>query len=106
MEKEGREVAEWCRQHGIVGVVLRYRCGGGKNQQPVPLDDVQRAIRTVRAHAKELGVDPAKIGVLGFSAGGHLASTAATMFADGDPKAADRSTNKAAGPTSPCWFTQ
>ena len=89
MEKEGREVAEWCREHGIVGVVLRYRCGGGKNQQPVPLDDVQRAIRTVRAHAKELGVDPAKIGVLGFSAGGHLASTAATMFADGDPKAAD-----------------
>ncbi|QDT71057.1 alpha/beta hydrolase [Lacipirellula limnantheis] len=89
MEKEGREVAEWCRQHGIVGVVLRYRCGGGKNLQPVPLDDVQRAIRTVRAHAKELGVDPTKIGVLGFSAGGHLASTAATMFADGDPQAAD-----------------
>jgi acetyl esterase/lipase len=89
MEKEGREVAEWCRAHGIVGVVLRYRCGGGKNLQPVPLDDVQRAIRTVRAHAKELGVDPAKIGVLGFSAGGHLASTAATIFVEGDPKAAD-----------------
>jgi acetyl esterase/lipase len=89
MQKEGREVAEWCREHGIVGVVLRYRCGGGKNQQPVPLDDVQRAIRTVRAHAKELGVDPAKIGVLGFSAGGHLASTAATMFDDGDAKSSD-----------------
>jgi len=89
MEKEGREVAEWCREQGIVGVVLRYRCGGGKNQQPVPLDDVQQAIRTVRAHAKELGVDPAKIGVLGFSAGGHLASTAATMFDDGHAQSSD-----------------
>ena len=89
MEKEGREVAEWCREQGIVGVVLRYRCGGGKNQQPVPLDDVQQAIRTVRAHAKDLGVDSAKIGVLGFSAGGHLASTAATMFDDGDAKSSD-----------------
>ncbi|BBO30516.1 alpha/beta hydrolase [Lacipirellula parvula] len=89
MEKEGREVAEWCRAHGIVGVVLRYRCGGGKNQQPVPLDDVQQAIRTVRAQAKDLGVDPAKIGVCGFSAGGHLASTAATMFDDGDAKSTD-----------------
>lgn len=89
MEKEGRKVAEWCREHGIVGVVLRYRCGGGKNQQPVPLADAQRALRTVRAHAKELGVDPARIGILGFSAGGHLASTATTMFDAGDPKAAD-----------------
>lgn len=89
MQKEGREVAEWCREQGIVGVVLRYRCGGGKNQQPVPRDDVQQAIRTVRAHAKELGVDPAKIGVLGFSAGGHLASTAATVFDDGDAKSND-----------------
>jgi acetyl esterase/lipase len=89
MQKEGHEVAEWCRKHGIVGVVLRYRCGGGKNLAPVPLQDVQQAIRTVRAHAKELGVDPNKIGVCGFSAGGHLASTAATMFDDGDAKSSD-----------------
>lgn len=89
MEKEGREVAEWCRAHGIVGVVLRYRCGGGKNQRPVPLEDAQRAIRTLRAHAKELGVDPARIGILGFSAGGHLASTATTMFDAGNSNAAD-----------------
>ncbi|WP_428307480.1 alpha/beta hydrolase [Lacipirellula sp.] len=89
MQKEGHEVAEWCREHGIVGVVLRYRCGGGKNLAPVPLQDVQQAIRTVRAHAKELGVDPNKIGVCGFSAGGHLASTAATMFDDGDAKSSD-----------------
>ena len=89
MQKEGQEVAEWLRSNGIVGVVLRYRCGGGKNQQPVPLDDAKRAIRTVRAKAAELGVDPQKIGILGFSAGGHLASTAATMFEEGKPDAED-----------------
>jgi acetyl esterase/lipase len=89
MQKEGREVAEWLRSKGIVGVVLRYRCGGGKNQQPVPLDDAQRAIRTVRAKAAEWGVDPQQIGILGFSAGGHLASTAATMFDAGKADAED-----------------
>jgi acetyl esterase/lipase len=80
MQKEGLEVAEWLRSNGIAGVVLRYRCGGGKNQQPVPLQDAQRAIRTVRANAEEWGVDPHRVGILGFSAGGHLASSAATMF--------------------------
>jgi acetyl esterase/lipase len=89
MEKEGLEVGRWMQQHGIAGVVLRYRCGGGKNQQPVPLEDAQRAIRLVRHHAKEWGVDPQRVGILGFSAGGHLASSAATMFYDGDPDAAD-----------------
>jgi acetyl esterase/lipase len=89
MQKEGLEVAEWMSQRGIAGVVLRYRCGGGKNQQPVPLQDAQRAIRTVRSRASEWNIDPQRVGILGFSAGGHLASTAATMFDDGDPKAAD-----------------
>jgi acetyl esterase/lipase len=89
MEKEGLEVAEWMRERGIAGIVLRYRCGGGANQQPVPLEDAQRAIRTVRARAAEWGVDPDRVGILGFSAGGHLASTAATMFDDGDAEAAD-----------------
>lgn len=89
MEKEGLEVARWMQARGVAGVVLRYRCGGGKNQQPVPLQDAQRAIRLVRSHAAEWGVDPERVGILGFSAGGHLASTAATMFDDGDPNAAD-----------------
>jgi acetyl esterase/lipase/outer membrane protein assembly factor BamB len=89
MEKEGLEVARWMQDRGIAGVVLRYRCGGGKNQQPVPLQDAQRAIRTVRASAKQWGVDPHRVGILGFSAGGHLASTAATMFDDGDANADD-----------------
>jgi acetyl esterase/lipase len=89
MEKEGLEVAKWMQARGIAGVVLRYRCGGGKNQQPIPLQDAQRAIRLVRAHAAEWGVDPERVGVLGFSAGGHLASCAATMFDEGDPAAKD-----------------
>ncbi len=89
MDHEGLQVGEWMRTRGIAGIVLRYRCGGGKNQQPVPLQDAQRAIRTVRSRAAEWGVDPQRVGILGFSAGGHLASTAATMFDDGNPNAAD-----------------
>jgi acetyl esterase/lipase len=89
MQKEGLEVAEWLRSRGIAGVVLRYRCGGGKNQQPVPLDDAKRAIRTVRSRAAEWGVDPQRVGIMGFSAGGHLASTAATMFDAGQPESDD-----------------
>ena len=71
MQKEGLEVAEWLRSKGIVGVVLRYRCGGGKNEQPVPLEDAQRAIRTVRANADQWGVDPNRVGKHGYSARGH-----------------------------------
>jgi acetyl esterase/lipase len=68
--------------------VLKYRLGP-KYHHPVELGDAQRAIRLVRARAKEFGVMPNKIGVLGFSAGGHLASTAETHFDGGDPQAAD-----------------
>ncbi len=89
MEKEGLEVGRWMQARGIAGVVLRYRCGGGKNGQPVPLSDAQRAIRLVRNHATEWNVDPHRVGILGFSAGGHLASTAATMFDEGDAKSTD-----------------
>jgi acetyl esterase/lipase len=89
MQKEGLDTAEWFRAHGVAGIVLRYRCGGGKNQQPVPLEDAHRAIRTVRARASEWGVDPKRIGILGYSAGGHLASSAATIFDDGKADAAD-----------------
>lgn len=89
MDHEGLQVAAWMQVRGIAGIVLRYRCGGGKNQQPVPLEDAQRAIRLVRNHAAEWGVDPERVGILGFSAGGHLASTAATMFDDGDATSED-----------------
>lgn len=84
---EGHGIAAWLNQHGITGVVLEYRLPQGRHA--VPLLDAQRAIRTVRAKAKELGLNPARIGIMGFSAGGHLASTAGTHFDDGDAKAND-----------------
>ncbi len=84
---EGHGIAAWLNRHGITGVVLEYRLPAGRPY--VPLLDAQRAIRTVRSHARDWGIDPARIGIMGFSAGGHLASTAGTHFDDGDPKAAD-----------------
>ena len=87
-QHEGQPVAEWLNTLGATGVVLRYRLGP-KYHHPVMQQDVNRAIRMVRAHAEEWGVDPNRIGVLGFSAGGHLASTAATHWDQGNPDAAD-----------------
>ncbi len=84
---EGHGIAKWLNGHGITGVVLEYRLPAGRHQ--VPLLDAQRAIRTVRANAKDWEIDPARIGIIGFSAGGHLASTAATHFDDGDSKGTD-----------------
>jgi acetyl esterase/lipase/lysophospholipase L1-like esterase len=84
---EGHGIAAWLNQHGITGVVLEYRMPHGRSF--VPLLDAQRAIRIVRANAKDWNVDPAKVGIMGFSAGGHLASTAATHFDAGDPQAQD-----------------
>lgn len=84
---EGHGIATWLNAHGVVGVVLEYRLPKGRSA--VPLLDAQRAIRTTRANAAAWHVDPAKVGVIGFSAGGHLAATAGTHFDDGDPKAAD-----------------
>ena len=84
---EGHGIAQWLNQHGIAGIVLEYRLPKGRAF--VPLLDAQRAIRMVRFNAKAWGIDPARIGIIGFSAGGHLASTAATHFDGGDPKATD-----------------
>ncbi|HVX14852.1 MAG TPA: alpha/beta hydrolase [Pirellulales bacterium] len=84
---EGHGIAEWLNGHGITGVVLEYRLPAGRSA--VPLLDAQRALRTVRSRAKEWAIDPTHIGIIGFSAGGHLASTAGTHFDDGDPKASD-----------------
>lgn len=84
---EGHGIAEWLNAHGITGVVLQYRLPKGRAF--VPLLDAQRAIRTVRARATEWGIDPKRIGIIGFSAGGHLASTAGTHFDAGDVKVAD-----------------
>lgn len=84
---EGHGIAAWLNTHGVTGVVLEYRLPKGRPF--VPLLDAQRAIRTVRANATAWRIDPAKVGIIGFSAGGHLASTAGTHFDAGDPKAAD-----------------
>jgi acetyl esterase/lipase len=84
---EGHGIAKWLNRHGITGVVLDYRLPEGRAF--VPLLDAQRAIRTVRAHAKEWELDPSRIGIIGFSAGGHLASTAATHFDDCHTNASD-----------------
>jgi acetyl esterase/lipase len=84
---EGHGIARWLNQHGIVGVVLEYRLPHGHSA--VPLLDAQRAIRLVRSHAKEWQCDRSRVGIMGFSAGGHLAATAATHFDGGDAQATD-----------------
>lgn len=89
MSYEGIDVGNWLNSHGIAALVLKYRHRGTGYGHPSPLDDAHRAIRTARSRAAELKIDPARIGILGFSAGGHLASTAGTHFDKGKPDAAD-----------------
>lgn len=84
---EGSYVAQWLNSHGIAGIVLDYRLPHGRHA--VPLLDAQRAIRLARANAKAWDLRPNRIGIMGFSAGGHLASTAGTHFDAGNPNAAD-----------------
>ena len=88
LDHEGTQIAEWFNALGVAGVILEYRHSGKGYGHPAPLDDAQRAIRTVRANAAEWKIDPAHIGVvMGFSAGGHLASTVGTHFDAGKPNA-------------------
>jgi acetyl esterase/lipase len=79
-QKEGIEPAQWFNRHGITAFVLKSRLV--EYGQPAPLQDILRAIRTVRSQAKTYALAPDRIGVLGFSAGGHLAGSAGTRFAD------------------------
>ena len=88
MVKEGSDVANWLAGAGVTTFVVRYRLGP-KYRHPTMLGDAQRAIRTVRARAAEWNVDPRRLGVIGFSAGGHLASTAGTHFDLGSASSAD-----------------
>ena len=87
-EHEGRPVAEWLNSIGVTAYVLKYRLGP-RYHHPAMLQDATRAIRLVRSRAGEWGLDPARVGILGFSAGGHLASTAGTHFDAGRPDATD-----------------
>ena len=88
MDKEGTQIARWLNSLGVTAFVLKYRLGP-RYHHPVELGDAQRAIRTVRYRAQEYGVRPDRIGIMGFSAGGHLASTAGTHFDAGDRGASD-----------------
>lgn len=85
---EAEPIARWLNTLGITGVVLKYRLGP-RYHHPVMLQDARRAVRTVRANAATWNVDPKRVGILGFSAGGHLAATASTQFDAGDPNASD-----------------
>lgn len=85
---EGRQVANWLNAMGISAFVLKYRLGP-RYHHPIELGDAQRAIRMVRTQAREFGVAPDHIGIMGFSAGGHLASTTGTHFDSGNPDAPD-----------------
>lgn len=88
-QHEGKDYAEWLNEHGVAGFVLRYRLGSAGYRHPRMLEDVSRALRYVRAHASKWKIDPARIGVMGSSAGGHLASTLLTHFDSGNPQAED-----------------
>src|SRR5580658_5421935 len=93
IDHEGYNVAEWLSSHGVAAFVLKYRLARGKGSnytvEGTELGDMQRAIRVVRSRSKEWGIDPARVGVMGFSAGGELAALSSTRYDDGLPSAAD-----------------
>lgn len=82
VDHEGRQIAEWLNSIGVAGFIVRYRHSksGAGYRHPAPLQDAQRAIRMVRRWSRRWNIDPGRIGIIGFSAGGHLASSAGTHF--------------------------
>ncbi len=84
---EGHDIANWLDQYGIAGIVLKYRLN--PYSHPIPMNDAQRAMRLVRSHAAEWGIDANRLGIMGFSAGGHLASTVGTHYDRGIAGAMD-----------------
>lgn len=88
MSYEGDDIARWLNSFGVAGFVLRYRVAP-RYRYPAPLLDAQRAVRYVRAHAGQFAIRPDRVGIIGFSAGGHLASTVITHFDAGQPGADD-----------------
>ncbi len=88
-DHEGSQYARWLNELGIAGFVLKYRLGTGGYRHPAMLQDAARAVRTVRARAGEWKLDPKRVGIMGSSAGGHLASTLLTHFDAGNADAAD-----------------
>jgi len=86
---EGRDYALWLNQHGVTCFVLKYRLGSGGYHYPAEFQDVTRALRWARAHAADYKIDPHRIGIMGSSAGGHLAATLLTHFDSGNTNADD-----------------
>jgi acetyl esterase/lipase len=86
---EGKDYALWLNDLGVSAFVLKYRLGSHGYRHPRMLEDAARAVRTVRSRAGEWGVDPKRVGIMGSSAGGHLASTLLTHFDQGRPDAED-----------------
>jgi hypothetical protein len=102
---EGEQIARWWNSLGVSAFVLRYRLGP-KCHHPVKLGDALRAIRWVRSQAGEYRFQTDRIGVMGFSAGGHLASSAATLFDEGTPTAQDSLDRISSRPDFPFWPIQ
>jgi acetyl esterase/lipase len=86
---EGNDYALWLNQHGVTCFVLKYRLGANGYRHPSELQDATRAVRTIRARADEFKIDPKRIGIMGSSAGGHVASMLMTHFDAGDTNSAD-----------------
>lgn len=100
-DREGYPIAQWLNEHGIACIILEYRLP--KLRHAVPLLDANRAIRLTRANAAKWKLDPQRIGILGFSAGGHVASTATTHFDAGNVKATDSIEKQSSRPDF-AWF--
>lgn len=90
-DKEGEDIAKFWNSKGVAAIIVKYRLPAGCQEKPymVPLTDVSRALRLTRYHAGEWGIDPDRIGIMGFSAGGHLASTLSTHFDSGNQESSD-----------------
>jgi len=88
LDHEGRQIAGFFNAMGVTAFILKYRLGP-RYRHPIQLGDARRAIRLARSRATELGILPNRLGMMGFSAGGHLTATAGTQFDNGKPEAAD-----------------
>lgn len=89
MDHEGHQIVAWAKSMGLAAALCDYRHRGKGYGHPAPLQDAQRAIRLVRANADRWNIDPKKVGIIGFSAGGHLVSTVITQFDAGDANSED-----------------
>ncbi|MCA9130911.1 MAG: alpha/beta hydrolase [Planctomycetales bacterium] len=89
MDHEGHQIAQWANSMGMAGIIVSYRHRNRGYGHPAPMLDAQRAIRLTRDHAKQWNIDPRRVGVMGFSAGGHLCTTVLTHFDAGNPESED-----------------